>query len=51
MIVTDDIEQDSEQEGQGDFDQSTQDETTDGKPYADDFSNLSEERVYELRSI
>ena len=25
--------------------------TTDGKPYADDFSNLNEEKIAEIRSI
>src|SRR5579871_3253384 len=44
-----------EQEEQQDLDagdeSGKQFETTDGKPYADDFSNLAEDRVSELRSI
>ncbi len=48
--VTEDLEQDSPQGETADEDNQTY-ETTDGEPYADDFSNLSAARLGELRDV
>lgn len=49
--VTEELDQAQTAESDNSEDAVSQYETKDGKPYAADFSNLSEERVSELRSI
>ena len=48
--VTEDVDRDQPAQ-LDDIAEKSQDETKDGKPYAPDFSNLSEERVSQLRSV
>jgi hypothetical protein len=52
MDVTEELDQDSAQTGEeSGSERESKYETKDGKPYADDYLNLSEDRVAQLRSI